>query len=136
MAEEGIKSSDTPSFYRSVSNDASMMSNRCTIINPQQVDYDSPQRYLFEFFKHSFYKKFYRQYFSNMRKLKSLALLEKPSSQSKIKLGKLPLEKTLFLEIDQIVVLMSEEKIHKLPLVSWVFNLNRYDMLEKKKLQT
>jgi hypothetical protein len=62
IAEEDFKSHDTPSFYRSVSNDDNHHENKM-FNDSLQVNYDSHERYLFEFFKDMGFSKFQKRYF-------------------------------------------------------------------------
>lgn len=98
-----------------MSEDESNMTNKY-FIKTRQVDYDSPERYLYEFFKHPGYMKFRRQFYKYSEQAKSSETLFK-----KVRVGKFKKEKTLFLEIDKTILLLSPERIKHCPVVSQVF---------------
>jgi type IV secretory pathway VirB4 component len=98
-----------------MSEDESNMTNKY-FIKTRQVDYDSPERYLYEFFKHPGYMKFRRQFYKYSEQAKS-----SETSFKKVRVGKFKKEKTLFLEIDKTILLLSPERIKHCPVVSQVF---------------
>lgn len=111
--EDGVKTFETPSFYRSMSQDESNPKTKY-FGNSLHFNYDSPERYLYEFFKNPEYMKFRKEYYQVANMLR----WQNPSQVKKMKIGRYKKDKTLFLEIDQVLVLISNERIPNCPVVS------------------
>lgn len=107
-----------PSFYRSISKNESNVTNKY-FSKTMQVNYDSPERYLFEFFKHPGYLKFRREYYKYAKEVRANNKSPKP-----VKIGNFTKPKTIFLELEGTLLLLSKERIKCLPVVSWLMRKN------------
>lgn len=122
------KSNDTPSFYRSVSQTESLRTNKY-FWSSAQINYDSPERYLFEFFKHPGYLRFRREYYIHSRKIDRTG----SPTNKKVKLGKLLKDKHWFMEIDQTILLLSPVRVKNCPIVRFIYNLNDIVKLRRSR---
>mmetsp|Transcript_22308 Transcript_22308/g.25621 ORF Transcript_22308/g.25621 Transcript_22308/m.25621 type:complete len:230 (-) Transcript_22308:329-1018(-) len=122
--DEKGKSIDTPSFYRSMSGHESIITNKY-FRQAKQIDYDVPERYLFEFYTSKRYFKFRKDFmkYSKHPKNKKSDVIKhsKIDSLQDLKINKSnSAEKTLFLEIEGTIVLLTKKQVPELPVLAYV----------------